>query len=135
YQLGCAHARCGRPREAVVAFQRAAQLMPRHPAFLHELAKACQVIGDHSIALGHFNAVLQLQPNNARALLRRGLSLKCLRRYDEAAADLLAARKLEPSNPLMQLDMRALGRGEGKVNFVELCTPGEEDDVFVLTKY
>ncbi|GIL69331.1 hypothetical protein Vretimale_13447 [Volvox reticuliferus] len=130
YHLGCAHSRCGRPREAVAAFQRAAQLMPRHPAFLHELAKACQVIGDHTTALAHFNSVLQLQPNNARALLRRGLSLKCLRRYDEAAADLLAARRLEPSNPLMQLDMRALG----KISFIELCAPGEEDDVFVLTK-
>ncbi|GLI66721.1 hypothetical protein VaNZ11_010659 [Volvox africanus] len=130
YQLGCAHSRCGRPREAVTAFQRAAQLMPRHPAFLHELAKACQIIGDHATALAHFNSVLQLQPNNARALLRRGLSLKCLRRYDEAAADILAARKLEPSNPLMQLDMRAVG----KISFIELCAPGEEDDVFVLTK-
>ncbi|GIL60895.1 hypothetical protein Vafri_15714 [Volvox africanus] len=130
YQLGCAHSRCGRPRKAVAAFQRAAQLMPRHPAFLHELAKACQVIGDHATALAHFNSVLQLQPNNARALLRRGLSLKCLRRYDEAAADILAARKLEPSNPLMQLDMRAVG----KISFLELCAPGEEDDVFVLTK-
>ncbi|GLC44661.1 hypothetical protein PLESTM_001626900 [Pleodorina starrii] len=131
YQLGCAHARCGRPGKAVAAFQTACRLMPRHPAFLHELAKACQVSGDPATALLHFNSVLALQPANARALLRRGLALKALRRYEEAAADLLAARRLEPGNPLMQLDMRALG----KVNYVELCMPGEEDDVFMLTKF
>lgn len=43
YLLGCAHARCGRHRKAAEALRRAAGLMPGHPAFLHELAKACQV--------------------------------------------------------------------------------------------
>ncbi|GFR50022.1 hypothetical protein Agub_g12172, partial [Astrephomene gubernaculifera] len=131
YQLGCAHARCGHPSQAVSAFQRAASLMPHHPVFLHELAKACQVSGDHAAALSHFSRVLQLQPRNARALLRRGLALKALRRYEEAAEDLLAARRLEPHNPALRLDLRALGN----VNYVELCAPGEEDDVTVVTKY
>ncbi|PNW83652.1 hypothetical protein CHLRE_05g238260v5 [Chlamydomonas reinhardtii] len=131
YQLGCARARCGAASEAVSAFRRAAGLMPGHPVFLHELAKACQVAGDAAAALTHFNAVLKLQPRNARALLRRGLALKCLKRYDEAAADLLAARRLEPANPLMQLDMRSLG----SVSFIELCAPGDEDDAYVMIKY
>ncbi|PNH01423.1 hypothetical protein TSOC_012700, partial [Tetrabaena socialis] len=94
---------------AVTAFQRAAALMPNNPVFLHELAKALQVRGDHAGALANFDRVLQQQPRNARALLRRGLAKKCLRRYDEAADDMLAARKLDPNNPLMQIDMRALG--------------------------
>ncbi|KXZ50814.1 hypothetical protein GPECTOR_15g500 [Gonium pectorale] len=131
YQLGCAYARCGRHRDAVSALQRAASIMPDHPVFLHELAKACQAAGDPTSAVAHFSAVLRLQPRNARALLRRGLALRCLRRYEEAAADLLAARRLDPGNPLMQLDMRALGN----VSYIELCAPGEEDDMYVITKY
>ncbi|KAG2440606.1 hypothetical protein HYH02_010185 [Chlamydomonas schloesseri] len=131
YQLGCAYARCGAAQEALAAFRRAAGLMPGHPVFIHELAKACQVAGDAAGALTHFNAVLKLQPRNARALLRRGLALKCLKRYDEAAEDLLAARRLDPTNPLMQLDMRSLG----SVSYIELCSPGDEDDAYVMIKY
>ncbi|KAG2482512.1 hypothetical protein HYH03_018557 [Edaphochlamys debaryana] len=131
YQLGLARARCSRAPEAVAALARACELMPNHPVFLHELAKARQAAGDPSGAVAAFGRVLALQPGNARALLRRGLALKALRRYDEAAEDLLAARRLDPGNPLMQLDMRALGN----VQLIELCTPGEEDDSFVLTRF
>ena len=43
YHLGCAQARLGGHLEAVETFQRVHQMLPNHPAILHELA-TCQMV-------------------------------------------------------------------------------------------
>ncbi len=117
-----------------------------------------QAAGDYAEALDSFNKVIALQPRNARAYLRRGLVLKCLKRYDDAAGDFMTARRLEPSNPTMQLDPRMIGTcagpshaqvaaisvrsltlrtllPAGEVQALELCAPGAEDEAFLLTRF
>lgn len=119
-----------------------------------------QAAGDYAEALDCFNKVIAIQPRNARAYLRRGLVLKCLKRYDEAAGDFMTARRLDPSNPTMQLDPRTLGKraglprsqlssnvgnvrsltrrtlpAAGEVQTLELCAPGAEDEAFLLTRF
>mmetsp|Transcript_21027 Transcript_21027/g.35872 ORF Transcript_21027/g.35872 Transcript_21027/m.35872 type:complete len:85 (-) Transcript_21027:486-740(-) len=69
--------------------------------------------------------VLAVQPGNARALARRGLSFRALRRYEEAAQDLVEARKFDPS---LALPLRGgLDKGRPEEYLLALCSePGAE---------
>ncbi len=85
---------------------RAWRLDPDHP----DRAALCrsQAIGDHRAAVERFTQVLALQPGNARALFRRGLSHHALKAYESAAADLEAAKRLDPDNVALRVDYRTL---------------------------
>lgn len=67
-----------------------------------------QAMGDPAAAAQQYTAVLQLQPGNAKALLRRGLCHHALRDYTAAACDFEAAKRLEPHNPWLRLDIKSL---------------------------
>eukprot|EP00798_Chlamydomonas_sp_ICE-L_P026959 gene26959-35001_t len=150
YHLGCMRARSGMAAPAAQAFEHAAQLLPSHPAVLHELAKiyqafehAAQLLPSHPAVLHElakiyqelgevdkglktFDKVLKLQPNNANALFRRGLMHHTMRQYEAAAADMQRARKVEPSNPAFQVDYLRMGN----MRLVELCKPGCESAIY-----
>jgi tetratricopeptide (TPR) repeat protein len=88
YHLGCVQARLGNFSQACDAMEAAAALLSTHPIIMHELAKCFQATGRFADAVDRFDRVLEQQPRNARAQFRRGLALKSLKRYDEAAADM-----------------------------------------------
>ena len=76
----------------------------------------------HDEALACYSSVLKKQPNNCNALFRRGLVLKALKRYDEAATDLEAAKALRP------LDARFyMNYSHADVLLrLPVCRPGQE---------
>ncbi|GAX76756.1 hypothetical protein CEUSTIGMA_g4203.t1 [Chlamydomonas eustigma] len=119
YHLGCVHARLGSFKDAVAAFEEAAQLLPSHPVILHELAKSHQATGNILKAVQGFNRVLSLQPKNAHALFRRGVAMKQLGKYEDAAMDVKMAQSWEPGNA-------ALRRPLSSLDTLELCKPGME---------
>lgn len=61
---------------------------PRPQPIVAVAAAAAQAAGQHRAAIASLGRVLELQPGNARALLRRGLSRHRLRDYGGAADDL-----------------------------------------------
>ena len=54
---------------------------------------------DYSRAIGHYDDALQLQPEHAMALCRRGISHHHIRRHSQAAEDLKQAARLDPNIP------------------------------------
>ncbi|GMH32673.1 hypothetical protein BSKO_00507 [Bryopsis sp. KO-2023] len=109
YNLGCMRAIAGNSFGGVLAFTRGLQSCPENVAFHHELAKSLQDIGRHQEAIRHFDTVLEQQPRNAHALLRRAVSLKCQGEYDRAADDFESAKALDRGNPAMHVDYHKLG--------------------------
>lgn len=61
-------------------------------------------------AINLFTHVLEEQPQNSHALLRRAVSLKCLKDYDRAGDDFEKAKVLESENPAMHIDYHTLGK-------------------------
>ena len=90
----------------------------------HERAKVLQVLGRHGEALKDFNDVLDSTPNTPTALLRRGASLQALGRFDDAAGDYEAARRMRPKDPRFQLNYMGLSENKPMV----LCLAGEEEE-------
>ena len=50
--------------------------MPSDLRYLHERAKAYQMIGEHKLACQDFDVVIKKNPKNANAHFRRAFSLK-----------------------------------------------------------
>lgn len=63
------------------------ELEPSNINYLHERAKAYQMVGDHESAVKDFSSVIKNNPKNAHAHFRRAFSLKELRRYAEGVND------------------------------------------------
>ena len=89
----------------------------------HERAKVLQVLGKHQEAVLDFNAVLDSCPNTPTALFRRGLSFQALERFDDAASDCEAARRMRPHEKCFQLNYLGLNDSAPIV----LSAAGEED--------
>ncbi|EPY18623.1 TPR Domain containing protein [Strigomonas culicis] len=93
-------------------------------SYVHERAKLKQFTGNPRGAVDDFNYVLERQPENFNALLRRAFALRDLRRYDEAALDLAKATSVDPSGVLAEFGKEFFFETE----CFELCPPGNEDD-------
>ena len=70
---------------------------------------ACQLKfkQDH-LAAQNCTKVLQIEPENVKALYRRGLALINMKDFDQAREDLIEARRLEPSNRAIDDQLRSL---------------------------
>ena len=70
---------------------------------------ACQLKfkQDH-LAAQNCTKVLQFEPENVKALYRRGLALTNMKDFDQAREDLIKARRLEPSNRAIDDQLRSL---------------------------
>ena len=53
--------------------------MPSDLRYIHERAKAYQMIEEHESAVADFNVVIRKNPKNAHAYFRRAFSLKSLK--------------------------------------------------------
>ncbi|KAF4738820.1 hypothetical protein FOZ62_000066, partial [Perkinsus olseni] len=130
YHLGLCEANVGtRPQRALHAFTEAIKCLPSEgppkPHYIHEMAKALQMCGEHEKALRHFSEVLRWQPLNARAMFRRAFSFKALKMFDEAAEDFEAARELEPNDMRFVVNYKKIADYEA----VTLGPAGYEDQI------
>lgn len=108
-------------RGAAVCYSRGAQyVIPIKPgteererlrvALFLNLA-ACQLkLGQNTHVVDNCSKVLAQEPNNVKALYRRGVASKNIGDLDQAWEDLLAARRLEPGNRAVQEQLREVGR-------------------------
>lgn len=69
------------------------------------IAQACLNLKDWSGAIDKAGKVLKDEPNNVKALYRRGIARNNLGSSDEALVDLKRALELEPSNASVKLEM------------------------------
>lgn len=83
--------------QAVVFYTQGITVLPS--AALHSnRAAAFLKLGEHQKALDDANAALGLEPDNVKAMFRKGLALHALARYGEAVSILDKASALDPKN-------------------------------------
>jgi tetratricopeptide (TPR) repeat protein len=64
-----------------------------------------QASGNFCKAIEGFNRVLSLQPRNAHAMFRRGVTWKQLGKYEDAAKDVKVAQSWEPGNAALRMPL------------------------------
>ena len=85
--------------EARAAAEKAVALDPNSPRAAYQLASVVHVSGDLPAAIQLYTRTLSLKPDHVDALVARAGIDVDLKRYDEAAADVQAARKSDPQDP------------------------------------
>jgi tetratricopeptide (TPR) repeat protein len=113
--LGIALAETGHPDEAVVHFQRAAEISPEDPAVSGGLAHALTQSGRTSEAIPWFEKALELDPRDAGVESNLAMALASMGRVDEAIEHLQRAVELMPDEPNYQSDLGAALAGRGRV--------------------
>ncbi len=98
-----AETRAGRIEEAIRLYREIIAQNPAHVRARNNLGVLLDQIGDHEVALQHFNAAIELQPENSEILTNLGAALASQGRYDEAEAQLRRAARLDPGG----VDVRA----------------------------
>lgn len=98
YHIGLAYCNLERFEESVFPYSKAIKLIPSDIRYIHERAKAYQMIDEHQLGIDDFTAVIKKCPRNAHAFFRRAFSQKALKFYDEAAEDFEKAKELDPLN-------------------------------------
>ena len=78
YHLGISYCRLEKFEKSIFPFTKCIEKMPSDLRYLHERAKAYQMIGEHEIAIKDFDIVIKKDPRNANAYFRRAFSLKAL---------------------------------------------------------
>ena len=101
---------------------RCVEQVPSDIRYIHERAKAYQMIDYHEKAVEDFNIVIKRNPKNAHAHFRRAFSLKSLKKYAEAVTDFETAKNLDPLEPKMVVNYKKLK----EIGCIVLCEPGDE---------
>ena len=122
YHIGLSYARLEKFEKSIFPFTRCIERIPTDGCYVHERAKAHQMIGMHAEAVKDFDALLKRNPSNAHAYFRRAFSLKALKKFAEAADDFQVAQDLDNTNPLLVVNHKKLRT----VSCIVLCEPGEE---------
>ena len=105
----------GRKKEAVAACQESLRINPVNPETHFALAASFADLGDQTDAAIHFRLATVLKTNWPDAHDRLGLALISLKRWDEAAAQLLRAVELNPQDPTFHYDLASCRAGQGQV--------------------
>ena len=79
YHLGLAYCRMEKFEKAIFPYTRCIERIPTDLRFIHERAKAYQMIEYHEEAVADFDEVIKKNPKNAHAHFRRAFSLKALK--------------------------------------------------------
>jgi tetratricopeptide (TPR) repeat protein len=122
YHIGLAYCRLEKFEKSIFPYSRCIDLIHTETLYIHERAKAYQMIDRHEEAVQDFDAVIKRKPKNAHAYFRRAFSLKALKRFAEAADDFENAKKYDPLNPKLVVNYKHL-KG---VSCIVLCEPGDE---------
>ena len=108
YHIGIAYCNLERFEEAIYPLTRAIELIPSDIRYIHERAKAYQMIEEHAAAIEDFTTVIMKNPNNAHAFFRRAFSQKALKNYTEAADDFETAKEKDPLNQKLVVNYKKL---------------------------
>ncbi len=84
----------GKERDAQVALERLATLVPEQAALESSLARAYELSQECELALDHAQRAVAADSSYANAYLVRGSALECLDRWDEAMSDFEYASEL-----------------------------------------
>jgi len=77
--LGLAYCRVEKFEKSIFPFSKCVENIPTDIRFVHERAKAYQMIDYHEKAVEDFSVVIHRNPKNAHAYFRRAFSLKALK--------------------------------------------------------
>lgn len=122
YHIGLAYCNQEKFEKSIYPYSKCIEMIPSEVRYIHERAKAYQMIEDHERAVADFDTVIKKNPKNAHAFFRRAFSHKALKNYSQAADDFEQAKALDPLNPKMVVNYKKL-KG---VTCIVLCKPGEE---------
>ena len=79
YHIGLSYARLEKFEKSIFPLTKCIERIPTDGCYMHERAKAHQMIGMHAEAVKDFDALLKRNPSNAHAYFRRAFSLKALK--------------------------------------------------------
>ncbi len=96
--LGAAYEQLKHAKEAIAAYQRAAEMEPGDARTLEALAQALLNDNQLDAALKVFGELLKVDPENAGALVRIGEIQRRQGKYEDALATVRKARGMDPSN-------------------------------------
>jgi len=122
YHVGLSFCRLERFEESIFPYTKAIKLIPNDIRYIHERAKAYQMIYCHELAIQDFSSVIKKNPKNAHAYFWWAFSQKALKLYDLAAEDFEESKSLDPLNPNLVVNYKKLQN----VDCIVLCKPGEE---------
>lgn len=122
YHLGLSYCRLQKFEKSIYPFSQCVDKNQADIRYIHERAKAHQMIDMHEEAVKDFDEVIKKNPKNAHAHFRRAFSLKARGKYQEAADDFERTKQLDPLNPKLVVNYKKL-KG---VSCIVLCEPGEE---------
>jgi tetratricopeptide (TPR) repeat protein len=124
YHIGLSYARLEKFEKSIHPLSKCIEYNPHDIRYIHERAKAHQMINYHEESVKDFNKVIKRNPKNAHAYFRRAFSLKALKEFGKAAEDFDTAYKLDPNNPQIVVNHKKL-KG---VQCIVLCEPGAEKE-------
>jgi tetratricopeptide (TPR) repeat protein len=101
FEQALALCQAGRFAEAESAFRRILEIAPGHCEALHFLGMVCSRLGNHTEALRHIDAALQINAEAPAVHSSRGNVLAALKRLDEALASFDRAIALDPHAPMV----------------------------------
>jgi len=96
YHIGLAYCNLEKFEKSIYPYSRCIEQIPSETKYIHERAKAYQMIEDHENALLDFDTVITKNPKNAHAHFRRAFSHKAIGQFPEAAEDFEQAKLLDP---------------------------------------
>ena len=87
YHIGLSYCMVEKFEKSIYPYSQAIEMIPSEVKYIHERAKAYQMIGDHENSNTDFSTVIKKNPKNAHAHFRRAFSLKALKHYDKSVTD------------------------------------------------
>ena len=79
YHLGLAYCRLQKFEKSIFPYSRCIERIPSDLRYIHERAKALQMIEQHEKAVADFEIVMRKNPKNAHACFRMAFSQKALK--------------------------------------------------------
>ncbi|XP_014668124.1 PREDICTED: sperm-associated antigen 1-like [Priapulus caudatus] len=101
-------------QEALLYYSRSISYSPLAASY-NNRALAHIKLENYETSIEDCNTVLQMEAGNIKALMRRGLSYKALRRFDMAENDLEQVLSAEPHNKRAQALLNELYKASGKL--------------------
>lgn len=120
--LGTFYEASGRPAEAIVQYQAAAERGARTDTGYEARARIATMkfaTGEVAAARADYDAILTDAPDNVRALAGRGELNLAEGRFDDAIADLRGALRKEPENEAALLALARAQRGRGEASLAQ----------------
>jgi tetratricopeptide (TPR) repeat protein len=119
YYLGAAHLEAGRPRQAVLFFERAFETVRQRGADAHyAFALALHMCGQRQEAVPHYRQALALDPDFAEARNNLAVILRELGRVEEAVAAM--ERAVATDDPQQMMNLANLRVDEGRYDEAEV---------------